>query len=125
MKATGDRRAGYSHSIISQLPNPLLHLRLCASHLSNTVRHTAPKNRWRTTESDRSRKQVLHAFAFSPNIAERESRNLPLNETRKKLLDKVGLSEITSGRFYEREYDLLLLEPDSLTQSVETQVVIE
>ena len=104
----------YSHSIISQRPNPLSRLRLCASRLSSTVKDTAEMNRWSATDRDRSRKQMLRVFALVTNYRRAGIQAFTVSRSQKHCSAR-SRSQITNGGFYQREYDLFLLEPHSLT----------
>ena len=55
----------HSHSIISEPFNRLFCLAFCASHRTDTVRHTVETGRWRAIGSDRSRKTPEHVLSYS------------------------------------------------------------
>jgi hypothetical protein len=59
------RQIGHSHSIISEPLNRLFCLVFCASHRTDTVRHTVEKDRWSSIDPDRSRKTPKHALSYS------------------------------------------------------------
>jgi hypothetical protein len=54
----GWRFSRHSHSIISRRLNYLFRRSFCALRYTDTVRHTAEKNRWSAIDPDRSRQQM-------------------------------------------------------------------